>query len=443
MDRLRKYAERIAEDRFQQVLLGLLALTAIFLLAQGAQISRDTSSYMRGDVFRTPLYPIYLWALQGIFGSAAPTAAFVLQLLFGLAIVGWFVLFVRRLFDLPSWLLHVITVLLLLLPYWGPLRVGNQILTEGLAYPLFLLTAAHLIRAVVERNVRAFLLFCLFTTLSVLNRPQFMFLYPIGALALLWMCVQRPSSQRRAMLVLSFAAVLVVSWLGDRTYHAVRHDAFVSVPFTGVQLFAGVLYIAPPERAKHLQGKDASFFDEVHRKATEKHLLVADSPFRTGFLDYTKHYGASYSRLVWQVILPSVRDRYFDGHALRPADYVSADRILVSMSIRLIRADPKGFLRFYAANLLGGMGLPFALLTLFVLLIAIYRGGWHGDHQALAIAVVVLAHLANVALVALVEPLQQRYTFYTNTVLLALLVAYLARNATKDASSSCVESPAS
>ena len=115
--------------------------------------------------------------------------------------MAWFVARLRRLFALPAWVLHVSTFCLLLMPYWGPLRVGNKILSEGFAYPLFLLALGHLLTALVQRRSRGFWFFFLFTGRSVLNRPQFLFLYPVGIAAVGWACVAWGQWKRRLVLV--------------------------------------------------------------------------------------------------------------------------------------------------------------------------------------------------------------------------------------------------
>ncbi len=182
----------------------------LLLISRGAELTRDSASYLDAAVYRTPLYPLFLDLLQAIAAGKALIAAVVLQAALGLSAISILVRYLRRALGLPTWVTWL-TAALLLLPYVGPLAVANRIQSEALAYPLFLLAMRYLLAAIVEDRAAPLLAAAGLAGAAVLARPQLLFLYPVVALVALGWSLRRRSRRRGLGVLGALALVMAVA----------------------------------------------------------------------------------------------------------------------------------------------------------------------------------------------------------------------------------------
>ncbi len=409
------------------LILGLHALAAALVLPAGYILRQDSVGYLEGAIFRAPLYP-FLLSLATAAGTARGlTLVFLLQLLAVLYASASLVLFLRRELALPNWL-AALASLFLLAPILG-LRIANAIVTEALGYAFFLLALRHLLDAVLNSSQRAFILHLAMTGLAVLTRPQFLFVYPVSALALVYVSARARS--RRATLVLAGAllASLLLTDLLDRTYRYVHHGLFSRAPFTGLQLMAPALYLSTPEDARRFAAPEASLFTALHAQAEAAGVVQSANPHPRGLGSFARHYSAEYNTLVWDIIVPTFARQIFQAKRLDAPGYVAMDDMLLPMAKTLILGHPRAYLRLYVSNIADRLGSNYGLVLATALLVALGSSWRHRDRVATAFAAVAVLHLANYGLVAAVEPLWVKYSLYTDFPLLALFVVLLVQTA--------------
>lgn len=409
----------------------LLLVALALILARGYQIAPDTTSYLEGHIYRTPVYPLLIASARGLFGSAYIGATFVLQNLIAMAgIVSW-TLYARRALSMPTWVALLMTVLLLR-PFLT-LNIGNRILTEPVAYGLFLLAARSLLEGLLAGNTKRLLISFGWTALAVLTRPQLMFFYPVLGLVVVYLSLSRRQARQAVVLIPGFVVMIVGAGLVERGYHLVRHGSFTRVPFVGVQLMVPALYHAQEEDLGLLDEDDAELVREALSAARAEGLLSDSNP-RRPLIGYARHYARGYNQIVWKITLG---ERRALGSSTRLGDPVADDRWMLSTAMRLIGARPGAYVKLYLSNVLTLLGLDYAMLMLVALGIALHRGLWLGQPAALALLLASLLHFANLGTVALVEPILSRYSFYTGVLYLGLLIAFVAsqvlRNPTSQA----------
>ncbi len=416
-DRLRRQG---AGPGFRRLLLTAELVFGLALLRRGIELAKDSSGYLEGAVFRAPLYPLILEALELVFGRHALTATLVGQITFGLVAVAALVLYLRRAIELPDWLAWLAAALLLV-PYAGPLAVANRVLSEALAYPLFLLAVRSLLGAILEDRWGRFAAATGWAAALVLTRQQFLFLWPLLTLcALLWLLER--SVRRRGLAALALVVTVASGVeLADRGYRLVRHGRFARAPFAGLQLLAGALYVSPGALAERLPAAQRDLFVALHAEGRERRLLAEANPSPGGVASYAWHFRQGYNEIVWRLIVPAMRER------IGGDDWFAVEAELLPLARALIRAEPLAFLRLYVANLLSALGVWYAMLLGVITPLTLARGLAHRSAPDLAAGLLALSHLANCALVALVEPLKMRYSFYTDGLLLVLLVLLVAR----------------
>ena len=182
--------------KFTFVLLSIAIVESIFLLVYLGPVNHyDTNSYILAwnnswsqgeiDVFRTPIYPIFLGILKSCFGEKTYLwAATIIQHIIFIASVYCFSLLTRRCIKRGT-LSFCITFIFLLLPLIT--KVNNYILTESLSVSgiIFLLSSLQLMQKT-GKTYSIFIHTCLLLSLIFL-RPSFIYLLPI--LFLYWIII--------------------------------------------------------------------------------------------------------------------------------------------------------------------------------------------------------------------------------------------------------------
>ena len=151
----------------------------IYLISIPAIYSPATNSYWHVNINRYPVYVLFIRTVHLIFGSNYYDLAIVgIQLLFGLVSVHVFFKNVSSLLKLNI-ILKGVLFLLLVFPFFQPLYTANNICSEGLSYPLYLLLISFSIDFLFRsQNKRIYLLIPAYILL-VLTRGQFSILIPI------------------------------------------------------------------------------------------------------------------------------------------------------------------------------------------------------------------------------------------------------------------------
>lgn len=412
-------------------LAALSVLILAYALATGPAGVRDSASYLAAAAYRTALYPTFLTLLGAAFGPFQLYAAVVIQILLGLC-AGWRLLRSLGHQGLRGWPLRFAGALIAL-PYLWPLAVGNSIASEGLAYPLFLLAASELLEAVRGASPGATVRFTLWTSLGVLARPQLLFLAPAALVVIGWQHLCR-QGRRSAPSWIAFASLLALglgtALLTECSYHRWRHGHFAVAPFTDLQLMASALYVSNEEDAGALEPDQVTLFTSLRRHAADKHLLLANNPSHTGLASFAAHYGHVYNDLVWRTVVPELRKALADGQELQSGHFFEAASLLRPMAMALIRRHFVTWLRLAWSNLLQGLGSHYALLVLLTIPIAAARSP--ADRLASLLLAAAALHLANLGLVSLIQVARLRYTFYTDILYLASLLAFIADRRTQE-----------
>ncbi len=409
--------------------LGVFILVAAVWI--GPVLVRDSASYLEATAYRAALYPTFLAILGAVFGPLQLHSAVAFQTAFGLLALARLLQRLGRQ-GLRPWPLGVAAALLAF-PYLWPLAIGSSISSEGLAYPLFLLAVSELLAAAEMPGRGAPLRFALWSVLGVLARPQMLFLAPAGWVVLGWQWLRRREAWRGTIwLVLTVALTvgLGTGWLIEKGYHRWRHGEFELAAFTDLHLMASAIYVSSEDDVHAFPARQGQLLSAVRQRAAKGHLLLADNPSPTGVSSFAVHYAQVYNKLVWRTLVPQLRETLAAGGDLEAEHYFEAARLLRPVATGLIEKHLATWARLVGSEFLQGLGVPYALLLLMVVPLAAMRS----DRSPLATLLLAAAalHLANLALVALIQVVRLRYSFYTDMLYLASLVAFLAGPRTED-----------
>lgn len=422
---LRPFTGESSGPRFRLGAVALLAIAAVWVLSRGYTLTDDSGGYLDRVVFRTPLYPLLLATCGKILGEHQLPAALTVQLLIVLAGIYALVSRLRtdlRLRDAVSWAV----ILALLFPIVGPPRAANRILPEALAYALVLLAFERFLAAVRTRDSGRFGVYCLWAALGMLARPQLLFLHALSLAGVLYLTL-RGTGRRTIMTAVGLWMAFALFAVGaDRAYHSVVHGRFVNIPFSGIQLVAQALYVSQPGDERFLDPRQADLFLTVRAHADAKGLLASANPVHGGLTRFADHHRQSYNRLVWGTLVPDLEQAGILDSERSAEGMIAVDRTLLPIASRLIRARPGGYLHLLAANVVRHHGTAFLVFLVLATATLAWRSVAADDWPATVALFTLIAHFANVGLIVLVEPLHLKYSFYTESILVAALFLCLA-----------------
>ncbi|MDP2688313.1 MAG: hypothetical protein Q8O62_13905 [Aequorivita sp.] len=237
----------------------------VYLLLQPPIYSPDTSSYVYTYIYRSPGYSVFLWALQVVFGEFFDILAVAIQLVFGFVAINILASKIRAVLKM-NLLSYLLLLGILTFPYFAPLWIGNNVCSEGLAYPLFLFLVVYIFDFLfIEKNSKILYLSIVLVFLT-LTRGQFIILIPI--VIFLYILKERKNILRRPkifhLLVLLILPFIIQTL--DRTYHKIVHDIYVSTPFTFVNAITLPFFVSKEKDIEKIKDADqrALFFITYH-----------------------------------------------------------------------------------------------------------------------------------------------------------------------------------
>jgi len=405
--------------------LGAAALFA-YLLAQGVRFGGDSLSYIEGQGFRSPGYVWLVAAYNLLLGQDDPTAPdnylllVALQLLFGLFGAWVFGRALSSIFFLSGWLAGLAAVIVLTPYFFGDYRFGNTVQTEAITYPLYLIGLALLLRGLVRRELGQLYGFLVLLFLLVITRKQFLFVYPVFCVVLVYvLCFFRQHLARKLLLGVFFLLVVIGANLCERAYIHGQSGRFATIPFTGIQLIVAPLYVSRAEDAALFADDPRllELFTAIREELERDRFLLENVEHGQVVVDhYYHHFAAMYATTSWQIVVRLLRQQGIE-------DWFEIDAITTQIALRLIADNPLGYLKIYFHNVKFALGGYYMMLFVaLVLILAFFFHLRNRDPVSLCLFFMVLLNLGNFCTVALVETMIRRYSAYTETTLTAMLV---------------------
>jgi hypothetical protein len=433
--------QRVSRFRAVALIAGLAGL--LFLGLRGPMEYPDTYGYLTGGEpngasNRAPLYPFAAELFQLLFGNAFKHALVAFQLLFG----AWAIVTLSRSISAALKLLPVPAIIvggLLASPYFGPaIQTGNALLSEGLAYPLFLLAAHFLLDGIYRSDLKSFRLYLFMSVLLALTRPQFICLFPVAFIVLLILYLNKKLAFRSAahLVLIGVMGIGVVS-ISERANNYYRHGKFTASSFTGSLLLTQALYVSKPANIAVIENvREAQAFGLAQTEASRLRVTLDSHNEVKKDLDLNTfgHYFANWLK-VNGIANNAIEDAYMrEGVNQSP---IAEDRAKAKLAIILLRQNLDRYAFIVALNAYYGLGAHgigdgygirggyFLLLQISILLLLFSRAlpPGHSESIRTCYLATLILHFANVAEMSLLIPAGDRYTFYTSTLVMAFIFA--------------------
>ena len=401
----------------------LFCMVAILVLITPVALQPDSLGYIDIWFNRTPVYPLFVNAVQAVFGDSYKTALKVLQLFLGLASVWFFINQLRKQISLKAFW-YLLLTLIILVPYLYNHKIANNILTEAIAYPLYLLTTIHFLLFFFKDRTIHLRYALIFLFILLLTRKQFLYFVPIGMVILFWISYKSKTFKNHIPHFIVLALLPFLVSLTDSTYHKIVHGHFTNTPWTGIHLLAPAMYVADKEDvAIYTSEEEKAYFNAIYAEIEENKYNEA-AAISEG-QDIISHYIANFAKIANGTIYPIGKERY-ENELSKDDALIKVDETTTAMSIPLIKDNFKKWLSLYIINFSYGFeNSKYVLLFVILFLFGISKINVSNINRFKAIAFVTCITISNIAIVAVGMHTLKRFTFYNDWVLFFVIFILL------------------
>ena len=424
---------------FDIFLIILNIVIFMYLVNRGFTLVADSNGYIQNYFLRTPFYPLLLDLFQFLFHQDSFLLITVFQIILSFAAVFNLSWTLKKYFHLDKLTFYII-YFILLSPVYSPFPyiaqyISNNIATESITYSLFLITISLAIKVIFEPNLKGLVRLFLFSVLTATVRPQFIFLYVIDVIIILYYFYQIKNFRRTVISATYLILFIFLASIFTKTHNFLYHGIFSKVPVTGIQLITPQLYLSSPADIKLFQtAKAKAFLERTYHEMSARQLFKTSSSTLEVLAKYHQVYNAICNGVV----------RQNDRIRLPLDQFIDLDHLTISIALKLMSTHFTEFVDFYLnliANSIGyyisgGYGYHGYVTTsmvgyyyIAVLIIQLWLCAYlflKTRHVVFfAFLFITLVHFANYGIIALVEPILLRYSFYTDTLQIAFLVVFL------------------
>lgn len=406
-----------------------------YLFKTGYILLPDSKSYINNSIVRTPLYPIFLDLFEFLFGSYYLLPVVYFQIL--ASFLASYILSntLRKYLGFGRYL-YLFIYLTLLFPIYSPFHIANQILTESLAYISLIITINYLVVYIFGKKIKYLIYFLVFSVITSAIRPQFIFLYGISFVVILYHIYKTKNIKQSTILFIILFIIIFLSSIFERTYNYIHHGFFIKIPFTGIQFITPQLYLTDKEDLKLFQNyseDNRKFLEKVYSDIEEKKINYKHNKTQNLFSHaYFLHFHDVYNEISWSVVVENYAMIKGKGGRLTSKQFIELDDLTISVGLKLLTKNYLRFLKLYISNILAGIGgfISFFLLCILTLVFFILFVRTKDELYFLFFIIHILG-FANSMFVALVEPVMNRYSFYTDILQIVFGIIFLSFIAVK------------
>jgi len=379
----------------------------------------DSQGYVDMDLNRSIGYPLFIEFHRVLFGGNSISVIAYTQFFLLLASAIFFVKSLRNTLHLNKWTLFTIFIVVLT-PVFYELKLANSLLSESVAYPLYLFTIGNLLIAIFQNRKKNFYYALLLLYLLICVRGQFLFLLPIIVVTALFHDGNRNFTKDKIILLLSTFAVFFTSILTDVVFHKIQHGYATTTPWTGIQISTLAFFTADKNDADALKTKDQKeYFYHIYKQISNKKLLLSQID---DTVDVTDFYYDNYVSICNGTINEQ-GELFFTNRGNQEEQTILNDKMSASITIPLIMDNFQKWFLMYFRIIVKGFGSAKYMIAFLFLLIAstgIFIKSKNKISKVLILFCLLL--FGNIVLVALAEPAISRYTFYNNWILITILL---------------------
>jgi hypothetical protein len=434
----------IIKDKKFEIITFLIFLSFFF---QSIIEVNDSLSYIENSYKRPFLYPLIINIFEFIFSNYFKRPLIIFQLLLGYLAATYFLKFFFKKFRIKSFVFKVILFFSISYPYFNlSMKIGNSILSESLAYPIFLIFIIYFIKSIFGKKnyFKNFLLSLIFFSLLVLTKKTFLILVPIYFLSLIVELIFSKELKKAIISILLLFFTIFSLNLIEKGATFVKYGTFSTISVSGSSLVSGPFYLAKEDDFKKIKGdlnekiinnalkilKENNIERIKRNHNSNSDILSFAKDTRRIFHDYFNKYVIIQSLFEYDI------ENVFNKKDLQNYKYKNiSSQHTTDIAIQLIKLNPVENLYFYITNVIYGMGgyfisnnelngyyanIGFSGLFIFIFQILIFIISLTAllqktKHKLLAkiCLLFILINFTNISAVAMYQPVYDRFSFFS------------------------------
>jgi O-antigen ligase len=413
---------------FDVILFVIYTILFGYFIAQPAIYSPDTNSYWHLDITRYPGYVIFLRTFEFIFGGFFDYAAVGFQLLLAFFSIHIFQRNVSRFFNLNP-VLRIILLIILVYPLFPPLSTANNLCSEGLSYPLYLLLLSLILDFLFKDQLKKIYLLAVVFILLALTRGQFAVVIPIVIFMYLIKYRKRAFQKKNIKYLLILILIPFVNNILDSSYRKIVHGHFITTPYSYINAVTLPLYLSTEADSLLLKDPDQRAVFLKTYKRIDSLGLLSSKVLGTDKEKYQLFHD-KFPYICNQSFHNIGAKYFFKIHGDPFQNHIDTEQAAKEMFPILLSKHFKEWISLYSISVFRGFGSVFVFL--FFILICVVSG-WKTLKSFTAengfVFLSILLIISNAMLVAVAVHTITRYTFY-NFALGFLILVILSKKIT-------------
>ena len=398
----------------------IYGITFLILLLKGPIFSPDSYSYLHMEISRSPGYAICSRLFKYVFGEHFGYFLVAFHLVLGFGAIQYTLKGLNKVFKLNFWL-NILLFCTLLSPYFQSIYTANNIGSEGIAFPFYLIFITSSILLIFKNDTRKIIWLAIAFILLTLTRGQFIidtiiiaFIYGLKHL----------KSLKIKPVIITICILLILPIITntlDKTYRKLIFNHYVSSPYSYVAAVTLPLFVSKKEDLKLLTGHTKNIFEFSYNRIDSLNLLSSkvDGDHYYKYMRFHRNFPPICNQNIHN---RGVKYFYKNGNTIHES-YIKTEQVCKNLMIPLIKANFKEYIMLYFTSIIYGFkSLPLAILIVllasfsFIKCIKSFNLIW--GYTLLTTLLV----LSNAMIVAVACHSISRYLFYNNFLLVILVI---------------------
>jgi len=416
--------QHIVSNHVHRIFLYLLV--CVYVIWVGVVIEPDTISYVGFSLITPPGYGTFLFVFRKLFGEDDyyPIIVFV-QLVINLASCWYLVKTIRNVFDVDRRLLILMDVIVLAPIFIPEYLTVNRIVTQGLAYPCFLVISAFLIQQIFLKKKKVLIWLLLSLFIGLLIRTQFFFVIPVLFLVFGYQCYVTKSYRKFLIPILFLLCMPMMISLLQKTFNYVVHGTYINISSTGLQVMIMPFFVADSEDYKiYDDPKTQEYYKHMYQVAVDRKLLddfyvpVNDNVFH--------HFDYNFVNISYGILSQEGRKFLMPSNPDSHEALIANDRFLMDMWLPLLFDNFWKCLDLFYKNVAHAFGGFYMIwLSLLLLVGSLYVWKMYNEKLGLLAFIFMLFTFSNILLICIVQHSIGRYMIYHQWILPILFILLL------------------
>lgn len=410
------------------IFLSILVLSFI----KGPNFLPDSESYESNSILRIGMYPMMIGFFKFIFKEQAFKYLALFQTLFSLGSIYYLSAFLRTYFKL-SFFVFIIIISIFIFPMLSHSAAWN-ILSESVAYPLFLLTTCFFFKACIYKKGSDLTMFSVSLFILCFTRQQFVFFYVVSFIYGFYVLIFEKNAYFSIHCLLKTLLSLCIFFIAERGYHLAYHGHFAGTPFVGTQFLMRPLFVASSSALKSIdEPLQKKFISEVTEELKRNEIIDPDQPAKELYA-YEYLYNTMYHKIsskIWsKVWAKEILEKTLSKQLSPFQAQQIIDKNALDMGLQLIQKNFIPTAIYYIKDTIRGVGGYSCFFFMFLLslscIIAAFKSKKLNPLYTCTLTSIIM-HLGNSSLVCLFEPPLTRYVYTTNALFFGMLIIFLSK----------------